>query len=297
MTWQGALDTVTRAEARRPGATCAGPPGAPPAKRGCAIYQQKNQSEAERGGSAVTYASLQQNLAAAVRDHVVPGREIHLRHLRGHEFCEVSLITGASNDNATANIWNTAGVRRPEPEQLEELSADAIAREHGALDAVIGPLRSWTFDRLDIWEAGDTETFGNITGTWIGAAEAAALMQATVRSSYQPAYVYRNTTVTYAKGTQVYVLDAPDGEVFVMESFTRHGDPALSEDLLAHLGGKLDFPVGWGFRAELLDRDLAVSTAQHGNLAHIVQDNLHNTYQGSDVARAFSELCRKDSLW
>ena len=47
----------------------------------------------------------------------------------------------------------------------------------------------------------------------------------------------------------------------------------------------------------MLDQDLAVSSAHHGNLAHVAQDNLHNAYQGSDVARAFTELCQKDSLW
>jgi len=33
------------------------------------------------------------------------------------------------------------------------------------------------------------------------------------------------------------------------------------------------------------------------DLAHLVQDNLHNAYQGSDAGRAFSLLCQKDSLW
>lgn len=244
----------------------------------------------------MTESSLEQNLAAASRKHLVPGREIHMRDMRGYRFCEVCLVTGATADTAVANIWNTTGVCDPKQEQLDALDVEAIARENGALYATVGPLRTWMFDRLDVGEAGGDKTFGGITGTWMGAAEASSMQQAT-EGGYHPAYMYRNGTVTFDEGSQVYVLDAPDGEVFVMESFTRHWDEALSEDKLAHLAGRLDFPSGWGFRAELLDRDMEVSSAHHGNLAHVVQDNLHNAYQGSDVARAFGELCQKDSLW
>lgn len=81
-----------------------------------------------------------------------------------------------------------------------------------------------------------------------------------------------------------------------MQSSARHWDPTLSEDNLAHLGSRLDLPGGWGFRAEMLDRDLKVSS-NPDNLAHVLQDNLHNVYQGSDAGRAFSLLCRKDALW
>jgi hypothetical protein len=48
---------------------------------------------------------------------------------------------------------------------------------------------------------------------------------------------------------------------------------------------------------ERLDHDLAVSSAHHDNLAHVVRDNLHNIYQGSDVGRAFSQLTPEDGRW
>jgi hypothetical protein len=245
----------------------------------------------------MTEASLEQNLTTARREHLVPGREIHMQDMRGSRFCEVGLIIGTSQDNAIANIWNTTGACDPTPEQFDALDADDIARENGALRAWLNPVRSWMVDRLDVWEAGDDRTFGGITGTWTGAAGAATMMRATVHDSYYPAYIYRNNTFTFNKGSEVYVLDAPDGEVFVMQSFTWHWDPTLTEGNLADLASRLDLPSGWGFRAEMLDQDMEVSSANHDNLAHVVQDNLHNVYQGSDVARAFSQLCPKDSLW
>lgn len=243
----------------------------------------------------MTEASLEQNMTAARHEHLVPGREIHLQDMRGYPFGEVGLITGTSPDNAVANIWNTTGACDPAPGQFDALDADTIARENGAARAWIGPERHWMFDRLDVPEAGDDKAFGGITGTWVGVVGAATLLQAADEGSYDPRYIYSRNTFTFNSGSEVYLLDAPDGEVFVMQSCTRHRDPALSEGELAHLYRRLDLPGGWGFRAEMLDQDLDVS-ANPDNLAHVLQDNLDNAYLGSDVGRAFSQLTPQDSL-
>ena len=245
----------------------------------------------------MTEASLEQNMAAARRKYRVPGREIHMQDLRGQRFCEVGLITGTSQDNAIANIWNTTGACDPTPEQFDALDAGTIARENGALRAWLNPIRHWMFDRIDVWEAGDVKTFGSITGTWMGVVGAAALMPATVQGSYAPGYVPSTSTFAFSKGSEVYLLEAPDGEVFVMQSFTGHRDPTLSEKSLARLAGRLGLPAGWGFRAEVLNHDLEVCSAKHDNLAHVVQDNLRNVYQGSDAGRAFSQLSPEDGQW
>jgi hypothetical protein len=244
----------------------------------------------------MTEASLEQNMAAAHDEHLVPGREIHLRDMRGYRFCEVGLITGTSQDNAIANIWNTTGVCDPTPEQFDALDAYAVARENGAKQAWLNPVRHWMFDRLDVWEAGHDKTFGGITGTWMGVAGAATMTQATVLGSFYPGYIFRNSTFTFNKGTQVYLLDAPDGEAFIMQSSAEHREPVLSDDNLAHLASRLALPHGWGFRAETLDEDLEV-TSNPDHLAHVMQDNLHNAYQGSDAGRAFTRFCEQDSLW
>jgi hypothetical protein len=151
------------------------------------------------------------------------------------------------------------------------------------------------FDRLDVWEVGSDRTFGGVSGTWTSVASATDIAKATARDSYDPGYVYRNHTVTFNNGSEVYFLVAPDGEVFVMQSFSRDVDPTLTEDNLPHLAARLELPEGWGFRAEVLDQDLEVSSSED-NLAHVLYDNLDNVYQGSDVGRAFSPPFLEDSL-
>jgi hypothetical protein len=246
--------------------------------------------------TSMTEATLpQQFVMAARREHVIPGREIHMREMRGYRFCEVGLITGTGQDTAIANIWNTTCACDPTPEQLDALDAEAVAREHGAVHAWLTPARQCVFDRLDVWEVGDDRTFGTISGTWMSVASAADVLEATVPGSYDSRYVYRNHTFTFNRGREVYLLVAPDGEVFVMQSFSRHAESTLGEDDLPHLGGRLALPVGWGFRAEMLDRDLEVSSGKE-NLAHVLYDNLDNVYQGSDVGRAFSPPFLADSF-
>jgi hypothetical protein len=235
-------------------------------------------------------ASLEQNMAAARHEHLVAGREIHMRDMRGYRFCEVGLITGTTPDNAIANFWNTTGACEPTPEQFDALDAGTIARENEARHAWLNPVRHWMFDRLDVREAGDDKIFGGITGTWMGVAPATLTVDA-VHESYEPTYIHRNDafTFTFNKGNEVYVLDAPDGEMFVLQSCTRRWDATMSESDLAHLYRRLELPDGWGFRAVTLDHDMEV-TSNPDNLAHVLQDDLQNVYQGSDVGRAFSDI-------
>ncbi len=92
------------------------------------LNERRTEAASERRTS-MTEASLEQNMTAARDQHLVPGREIHLQDMRGYRFCEVGLITGTSQDNAIANIWNTTGVCDPTPEQFDTLDAETIARE------------------------------------------------------------------------------------------------------------------------------------------------------------------------
>ena len=38
-------------------------------------------------------AKLEDNMAASRKEHLVPGKQIHLDNMRGYQFCEVALIT------------------------------------------------------------------------------------------------------------------------------------------------------------------------------------------------------------
>ena len=53
-------------------------------------------------------------------------------------------------------------------------------------------------------------------------------------------------------------------------------DPNLTFDQLPSLGSKLKPAPGWKFRVQVLDQDLTIKAVE--GIAHIVQDDLENTY-------------------
>ncbi len=61
-----------------------------------------------------------------------------------------------------------------------------------------------------------------------------------------------------------------------MQAYSDIVDPNLTYDQLEKLGDKLKLAEGWKFRVKVLDRDLTIKAIN--GLAHIVQDDLENTY-------------------
>lgn len=232
--------------------------------------------------------TAEENIAKTKAEYYTPGKEVHLTDMNGeYRFCEVGLITGTTKDNAVINIWNSTGSGDCSPEQFAKLDADQLAKQFNA-KMWLNPSRRWTFDEFWANEVGVEKVFGDIKMLWMGVLGAKEVMQTTVKGSYFPNYIYRNTQFKFNKGSRVYLLDAPDGEVFVMQSYTHHFDERVSKDKLKDLGSILKLPEGWKFRSVVLDRELIVNQKNTNNLAHVLQDNIHNTYQGSDGGKAFN---------
>ena len=76
-----------------------------------------------------------------------------------------------------------------------------------------------------------------------------------------------------------------------MQSYNAHTDEGLdAEESPATLGDRLTLPEGWRFRVKTLDQTLVVSQEKTGKLAHVMQDDLLNRYQGSDGRKAFNYI-------
>jgi hypothetical protein len=108
------------------------------------------------------------------------------------------------------------------------------------------------------------------------------LEAATVKGYYFDSQIYRHNRILFKKGTTVYLLDAPDGKgVFVMQSWTNHINKGETPANLKDLGSQFKhLPPGWKWRVKVLDQDLSVAPPPPGRLAHVIQDEFRNTYQG-----------------
>ena len=100
------------------------------------------------------------------------------------------------------------------------------------------------FDEFDVYEDGVDRTFGGIKMTWMGVVPVEELEKGVTKGHYVPGYIYRNNQFKFNKGSEIYLLDAPDGEVFVMQSFTNFVQKDVTIDNIRDLGRKTHAAAG-----------------------------------------------------
>ena len=97
------------------------------------------------------------------------------------------------------------------------------------------------------------------------------------RRPYAETAVKRDTEFAFDAGREVYELTAPDGSVYIMQSYSLEVDPGLDATALAGVSERLSLPEGWTFSTRVLDERLVVEDVD--GTAVVVQDDLRNSYQ------------------
>jgi hypothetical protein len=193
--------------------------------------------------------------------------------LAGKRYGEVLLVeVGDSGPQAT--VYNSFPLNDCPAELWSALDPQAIATEHGAAAALLNGPRYWLMNGIEKQAQGAQErmTFGGIE----------MIKQATVQlSSMNPApytvnEVTRNTVFVFNAGEEIYELIDPDGERWVMQTWSQVADPNLSRADLPGLAGRLTLPEGWSYQPRVLTETLRVDTTTRP--ARVTQDDLTNSY-------------------
>lgn len=191
----------------------------------------------------------------------------------GKRYGEVLLVTvGDSGPEAT--VYNTFPLNDCPAQLWDKLDADALAKENGAAAALLNGPRYWLMSSIDKVASGpqETRTFGGIE----------MIRQATVKlASQNPApysvnKVARHTIFHFDAGRPVFELVGPDGQRWVMQTFSQIVDPNLGLADLPGLGRRLNLPDGWRYETRVLTERLSIDTTKHD--ADVMQDDLTNTY-------------------
>jgi len=191
----------------------------------------------------------------------------------GKRYGEVLLVTiGESGPKAT--VYNTFPLNDCPAQLWDKLDADALARENDAVAALLNGPRYWLMSSIDKVATGpqETKTFGGIE----------MIRQATVQlASQNPApysvnKVARHTVFHFDAGRPVFELVAPDGQRWVMQTWSQIVDAKLGLEDLPGLGRRLNLPEGWRYETRVLTERLSVDTSTQD--AHVMQDDLTNTY-------------------
>lgn len=186
---------------------------------------------------------------------------------------EVLLVT-AGADGPEAAVYNSFPLNDCPAELWDKLDAEAIAKEHGAMAALLNGPRHWLMSTIDkvAPDRQEVQTFGGID----------MIKQATVKlSSMNPApytvnHVDRRTVFNFDAGRPVFELVDPQDQRWVMQTYSKAVDRELDLTNLPNLATRLDLPEGWRYETRTLTERLSVDTTTRD--AHVTQDNLGNSY-------------------
>ncbi|MEM1321935.1 MAG: haloalkane dehalogenase [Bacteroidota bacterium] len=162
-------------------------------------------------------------------------------------------------------------------EEWYALNADDLVDELGAVAVVLNGPRHWLTNQ--IIGGGNNGGSGFEKISTFGAlqmqlsAQVSGAMDAKV---YAENEIQRSTTYIFKAGNEVYKLVNPQGEEYVMQSYSRKVEPDLAIEDLATLGSRLYLPSDWTFRTEVLSADLELVA---DGLAIVIQDEFENSYQ------------------
>lgn len=192
-------------------------------------------------------------------------------------YCEVLTVTVAAG-GTTAEVWGTQGLNDCPEDAFSGIDPAATAAELGVTIALPNGPRYWVLDEIvanELAGSGERREFNGIEMRSIATVDLGEGVPD--RRPYTEVAVERDTEFGFSEGREIYELSAPDGSVYVMQSYSVEVDPTLTADSLAGLGDRLALPEGWTFTSRVLDEELVVEDVE--GIASVIQDELTNSYQ------------------
>ena len=195
-------------------------------------------------------------------------------HLRNVRYCEVFVVR-KHFFSTTAGVYNTLGLNDCPPEKWASLDTAKLKKEWNVTAIILNGPRYFIMDRNALEKPGKVESFDGLDARLL--AELEIKPNSNKRMPYTENGVQRQNRYVYDRGKNVYELLSPNGNVYVMQSYSQEVDKELNEAGLLTLAGRLKLPNGWKYRTRTLDEDLVIENI--GGKAYVIQDDLKNTYQ------------------
>ncbi len=191
-------------------------------------------------------------------------------------YCEI-LLAQVDSGEIIAEVWGTQSVNLCPNELWEVLDKDLIAEEYNVTIAIMNGPRYFVIDLSggSLPESDKENRFyGELEMKYLTTMQRPLSQQQSL--AYSIVEVDRNNVWYYRAGRKVYELTDPDGNRYIMQSYSQIVDHDLQLSDLENLGERLELPMGWSFSARIIDEDFA---AENAGIAKVIQDELQNTYQ------------------
>lgn len=195
----------------------------------------------------------------------------------GKRYGEVLLVRmGAEGPEAT--VYNTFPLNDCPAELWDALDADAVAKENGAVAALLNGPRYWLMSGIEKLPGAPQphKSFGGIEMIEQATVALASNSPAHQGQPYSVNQVDRKARFTFGAGRPVFELVDAQGQHWVMQTCSQVIDTTLTLDDLPGLAGRLHLPDGWRYETRTLTSPLVVDTTERK--AHVLQDELTNSY-------------------
>jgi hypothetical protein len=206
-------------------------------------------------------------------------------NLRNQRYCEI-ILSSSLKSIRHVSVYNTIGLNECPDNLWNTITTSSIKAETGAKFVHLNGPRHWVIDGM----TGSTKLVNKTPHKFGGIAMREA---ATINLSwsdllfgstpYKIHTINRNTVYTYKAHKPIYELINPQGERFIMQSYSDQ-KMKQTESSLNGLATQLTLPKGWSFHSHILNKDTYLSTVNHQ--AKLTQDNLLNSYQQETVSFA-----------
>jgi hypothetical protein len=205
---------------------------------------------------------------------------------RGFRYMELFITCpGATN----AGIFNTRtfnimpeNSRDSAPDILMANYSDPkVAQDYKADGAYMSGIRFWVHDKMRLTWSNNVRHMSGLDTRWGANAAIDADALSKGEQVYGTTQVETNRTWYYDAGKPVFILDAPNGLTFVMQSYCIAVDKNLTYEDLPNLGSRLNLPEGWSYRTKILEKDLTVNGLTcdgKPNQWTVTQDEFINSY-------------------
>ena len=220
-------------------------------------------------------ASLMILVTSAAAQSSTPPMKM-LDDVRDRRYCELFVVK-RQGAGLAADIYNTLGLNDCPQTAWDAVDIAKVASQFGAIRVIRNGPRHFIMDRLASGNA--TSNAADIQGLAMRPVATMSLGLLDLfekRAFYVERTIDRTTDWIFLAGKPVYELIGPQGQVYVMQSYSQIVEPSLAYSDLAALGSRLKPPEGWQYRSRTLTADLV---APARGQAHIIQDELQNTYQ------------------
>jgi len=191
----------------------------------------------------------------------------------GLRYGEVLLVR-MGDAGPEAAVYNSFPLNDCPAELWDSLNAEAIAKDNGAVTALLNGPRYWLMSSIEKHAAGPQKTmsFGGIDMIQQAVVQLASMNP----GPYSVNKVDRKAVFIFDSGRPVFELIDPDGQHWVMQTWSQTVDENLSLNDLPGLASRLHLPAGWSYQTRTLSSPLRVDTTTRD--AHVTQDDLANSY-------------------